>query len=372
MEDSIFSRLFRYHTTEKRTPQEDYLTELLAWMIDSLPQFGRDYVIFLCNKFKIQRNEKCAVNAETQVVVPKGRIDMLITIDSNLCFVCEHKVDSCLRENQIPDYRDCEAEIKEKYGVDKVYFVFLSKIEDKLEKEQQPDIIVRWHEIYNYFREKKNENNSFESIMVQQFLDYLTEVGMGKKESISVKGVEYYSEAKKLERLLKVIFNDLSTDGDWESSCEGINKFLTDYSIPKFFEKSGEGRIGIEFTSTWQPGLFAGVKLHNNDHSLDKPHYIPQLVVTLDCLEGERSKHQEKTWFQLIKHNEKSILESGFQLQIGAKKNQYRLLLLYKPLTEVLSQCKDDYDEQKDKIKNELINGIKWILHYYKLSCEDT
>ena len=247
----------------------------------------------------------------------------------------------------------------------------MSKIADKLEKEQKPDITIRWHEIYNYFNGKKFDNNSFEPLMVKKFLEYLTEGGMGKKESISVKGVEYYSEAKKLERLLKVIFNDLCTDGDWEGSCEGINQFLTDYS-PKFFEMSGEGRIGIEFTSTWQPGLFAGVKLHNDDHSLDKPHYIPQLVVTLDCMKGERGKYQEKPLFQLIKQNEKSTPESEFQIQIGAKKNQYRLLLLYKPLTEVLSQCKDDYDEQKDKIKKELIKGINWILNYYKLSCEDT
>ena len=374
MNESLFSRLFHYSKTDNRTPQEDYLTELLAWMIDNLAQFGQDYVTFLCSNSnsKIQQKEKCSVNAETQVVVSEGRIDMVITVDSSMCFVCEHKVDSSLAIDQITKYKHCIEEIKERYHVENVYYVFLSKIADKLEKEQKPDITIRWHEIYNYFNGKKFDNNSFETLMVKQFLEYLTEVGMGKKESISVKGVEYYSEAMKLERLLKVIFNDLSTDGDWESSCEGINQFLTDYNKPKLLEKPGEGRIGIEFTSTWQPGLFAGVKLHNNDHSLDKPHYIPQLVVTLDCYEGERSKHQEKPWFQLIMQNEKSISKSRFQIQIGAKKNQYRLLLLYKPLTEVLSQCKDDYDKQKDTIKKELIYGINWILNYYNLSCKDT
>ena len=373
MNESLFSRLFRYKQTDKMSPTENYLTEMLAWMINNLPSFGQDYVLFLNSKCKEKPtfNANCTftVSAETQYRVTKGIIDMVIETDCGYGFICEHKVDSSLRENQIKDYSECDKEINKDITFKTV---LLTKSIDQ--HEQNPDIQIIWHNVYEFFSDpiRKESYKADEKIIIEQFLKYLTEVGMGKKESISVKGVEYYSEAKKLERLLKVIFNDLSTDGDWESSCKGINQFLTDYNKPKLLEKPGEGRIGIEFTSTWQPGLFAGVKLHNNDHSLDKPHYIPQLVVTLDCYEGERSKHQEKPWFQLIMQNEKSISESEFQIQIGAKKNQYRLLLLYKPLTEVLSPCKDDYDEQKDEIKKELINGINWILNYYELSCKDT
>ncbi len=35
MNESIFSRLFRYKQTEKMSPKENYLTEMLAWMIDA-------------------------------------------------------------------------------------------------------------------------------------------------------------------------------------------------------------------------------------------------------------------------------------------------------------------------------------------------
>lgn len=74
----------------------------------------------------------------------------------------------------------------------------------------------------------------------------------------------------------------------------------------------------------------------------------------------------------MIKQNAKSSSESGFQIQIGAKNNPYRLLVLYKPLTKVLSQGEEKYETQKENIKKEIIKGINWILNYYKLSCEDT
>lgn len=376
MEGSIFSRLFHYHTTDKRTPQEDYLTELLAWMIDSLPQFGQDYVTFLCNnsKVKIQHNEKCAVNAETQVVVSKGRIDMVITVGSDLCFVCEHKVDSCLRENQIPDYRDCEAEIKEKYGVDKVYFVFLSKIEDKLEKKQKPDIIVRWHDIYKHVVKNFDNNtyNSSENKIINQFIMYLTEVGMGMKEAINLNGIAHYSAAMDVEPLLNSIFNDIYDDickNDIEKQFPGIHNFLRESKFILNTPRKESGRIGIKFSETWHPGLFSGVQLNNKDDSLQS-FDSPQLVVIIDCMPDEKKKFQKEPWYKSIEKQSKEIekqskedAETEFHIQTESK-NKWRVLILHKPLEKVLEKS-ESYEEQKKKIMDEIIAGINLILNYY-------
>ena len=356
MNESLFSRLFHYSKTDNRTPQEDYLTELLAWMIDNLTQFGQDYVTFLCNNSnsKIQQKEKCSVNAETQVVVSKGRIDMVITVDSSMCFVCEHKVDSSLGSDQITKYKDCREEIKERYHVENVYYVFLSRIADKLEKEQEPDITIRWHEIYNYFNGKKFDNNSFEPLMVKQFLEYLTEVGMGMKEAINPNGVTHYSAAINVEPLLSSVFNDIYRDfqknNNIEELCPRIHDFLRESKFLLNIPGKESGRIGIKFSETWHPGLFVGVQLNNKDNSLQS-FDSPQLVVIIDCMKGERGKYQEKPWFQLIKQNEKRISKNEFQIQTTSN-NPWRVLILHKPLTTVLSQCKDDYDEQKDKMSS--------------------
>lgn len=367
MEDTIFSRLFRYHTTEKRTPQEDYLTELLAWMIDSLPQFGQDYVTFLCNnsKVKIQHNEKCAVNAETQVVVSKGRIDMVITVGSDLCFVCEHKVDSILENNQITKYQSCEAEIIKRYDVETVHYVFLSKIEDKLEKEQQPDIIVRWHEIYNYFREKKYENNSFESIMVQQFLNYLTEVGMGIKNNIQIGSVENFCGAMKLLPTLKSIFDELSSvDWEKEKECDGIKAFAVDSKYhPHSVHDKSWGRIGISFFDFWEPNIFAGVVYDNDDHKLNNFCDQPQFVVLIDCKDPkftEQYKKQNSKWLNSITTKNEFIIENN-------PESNWRAIILKKPLKKVLENS-ESYEAQKETIKTEIRNGINCILECYKES----
>ena len=90
MNESIFSRLFRYKQTEKMSPKENYLTEMLAWMIDSLPQFGQDYVLFLNSKCKEKLNfdANCTftVSAETQFRVTKGIISIMPFVTLNCVY----------------------------------------------------------------------------------------------------------------------------------------------------------------------------------------------------------------------------------------------------------------------------------------------
>lgn len=361
MNESLFSRLFHYSKTDNRTPQEDYLTELLAWMIDNLAQFGQDYVSFLCSHSspKIQQNEKCSVNAETQVVVSKGRIDMVITVDSSMCFVCEHKVDSSLHKDQITEYKNCREEIKERYHVENVYYVFLSRIADKLEKEQKPDITIRWHEIYNYLNGKKFDNNSFEPLMVKQFLEYLTEVGMGMKNRIQIGSVENYCEVMKLDQTLKGMFCEIKNDIKWDTKCSGLADFVASYH-PEIPVKRW-GRIGIEFSNEWKPNIFAGVVLDNADHKLKEFNNQPQFVVLIDCDPEVKSEVLNKAKFKSLFANIPNC-ENDFSID-KSPKNKWRLLILQKPLKDVLKHS--EYEEQKKDITDEIIAGIDMILKYY-------
>ena len=375
MNESIFSSLFRYKQTDKMSPTENYLTDMLAWMINNLPSFGQDYVLFLNSKCKekaeLDANCPFAVSARTQVSVKDGFIDMVIITDQNLGFICEHKVDSELSEDQIKKYYDCRAEIDSSL---EFQTVLLTKA--IIQHKQNANIQIIWHNVYEFFSDpiRKESYKADEKIIIEQFLKYLTEVGMGMKEAINPNGVTHYSAAINVEPLLSGVFNDIYRDfqknNNIEVLCPRIHDFLRESKFLLNIPGKESGRIGIRFSETWHPGLFVGVQLNNKDNSLQS-FDSPQLVVIIDCMKGERGKYQEKPWFQLIKQNEKRISENGFQIQTTSN-NPWRVLILHKPLTTVLSQCKDDYDEQKDKIKNELINGINWILNYYKLSCKDT
>ena len=112
--------------------------------------------------------------------------------------------------------------------------------------------------------------------------------------------------------------------------------------------------------------------MNNKDNSLQSFDF-PQLVVIIDCMQGEKNNFQEKLWYKSIDKDKQSKeeTESGFRIQTISD-NPWRVLILHKPLTKVLSQCNEDYYKQMENIKKEIIIGINWILNYYKLSREDT
>lgn len=236
MGESIFSRLFHYRERENLSPRENYLTEMLAWMIDSLPQFGRDYIIFLCEKCNAYlitaTSQLIDVSAQTQVSVTAGFIDMVIIADKKIGFICEHKVDSSLSENQIKKYYDCRAEIDDSL-TDSFLTVLLTKNTEQHEDGTKADINLIWHDVYEYFSEKINKGmydcKAEEKIIIEQFLMYLTEEGMGMKETINANAVAYYCDAMKLETVLKSILNDICTDKSLDNKCLGIGGFLKDY-----------------------------------------------------------------------------------------------------------------------------------------------
>ena len=354
MNESIFSRLFRYKQTEKMSPKENYLTEMLAWIIDSLPQFGQDYVLFLNSKCKEKLNfdANCTftVSAETQFRVTKGIIDMVIETDCGYGFICEHKVDSPLRENQIKDYSECDKEINKDLTFQTV---LLTKSEDQ--HEQNPDIQIIWHDVYEFFSDpiRKESYNADEKIIIEQFLKYLTEVGMGMKSSIQIGSVENYCEAMKLDQTLKGIFCEILDDTSWETKCNGLTDFVASYNPGVPVKRWG--RIGIEFSNEWKPSIFAGVVLDNSDHKLQGFNNQPQLVVLIDC-DPEVKNEFQSLFTQIPNH------EEGFSIDTSPK-NKWRLLILQKPLKEVLKHV--EYEEQKKDISDEIISGINLILKYF-------
>lgn len=378
MSESLFSRLFHYRESEKLSPRENYLTEMLAWMIGNLKQFGHDYVEFLMtkceNKTNFDSSKSYSVCVRTQVNVKyeekdhfKNRfIDMVINTTGDMGFICEHKVDSEVRENQIQEYASCQEQLNGSPN-HKFKTVLLTKSTEQ--HTEKADISITWYDVYKYFSEKFNKGEynckPEEKIIIDQFLMYLTEVGMGKRETINANAVEYYCDAMKLETVLKSIFNDICTDVKWEEKFPRIKDFLTDFDpfvSKETYSRNEIRRLGIEFTRNWNPGLFAGVQMNNDDDSLQS-FDSPQLVVIIDCMKGKKSEHQNTKWFTSVKDKQsKEEIETGLHIQTDSE-NPWRVLILHKPLTEVLKGTR--YEEQKKDIKDEIVSGINLILKYY-------
>ncbi len=225
----------------------------------------------------------------------------------------------------------------------------------KDQHEQNPDIQIIWHDVYEFFSDpiRKESYNADEKIIIEQFLKYLTEVGMGMKSSIQIGSVENYCEAMKLDQTLKGIFCEILDDTSWETKCNGLTDFVASYNPGVPVKRWG--RIGIEFSDEWKPSIFAGVVLDNSDHKLQGFNNQPQLVVLIDC-DPEVKNEFQSLFTQIPNH------EEGFSIDTSPK-NKWRLLILQKPLKEVLKHV--EYEEQKKDISDEIILGINLILKYF-------
>lgn len=362
MSESLFSRLFHYRESEKLSPRENYLTEMLAWMIDSLPQFGREYVNYLCGKCEpnqiAETDNLFEVSAQTKVSVTNVFMDMVIKTDRNIGFICEHKVDSQLSENQIQKYLDCHNEIDDSLNVIFKTVLLTKSTEQHKEK---ADISITWYDVYEYFSGRFNNGkyDTLEKKIIEQFLMYLTEVGMGKKNNIQIGSVENYCEVMKLDQTLKSIFCDILNDTLWETECSGINDFVVSYNPGVPLKRWG--RIGIEFSDEWKPSVFAGIVLDNTDHKLKEFNDQPQFVVLIDCDPEIKSELLNNVKFKSLFSNIPNY-ENGFSID-KFPKNKWRLLILQKPLKDILKH--NEYEEQKKDIKDEIVSGINLILKYY-------
>ncbi len=363
LNESIFSAISSYIPHPGINPMENYLTELLAWMINNTDSFGCDYVRYLLEKGGL--SEDClkdlnSVEAETQVHISSGFIDMLIKTNISISFICEHKVDSELSDNQIKKYMDNSGELES----GKHYSVLLTK--SKNQWSQPANIEITWSDIDNLLKEL-TENEYYQGtdlFVINQFSNFLQEKGLGMANIINTDELKYYLSAKRIEKSLSNIFSELARE-KWDE-ISGLKSFPTTRDDFKpAFNKLKWGRIGISFFNKWEPGLFAGVILDGEDHCLQPKDESngPDFVIILDIQKNNSDvyrKAKDSTWLNDLRIKLKKSC-FPFSDYIENPKNNWRLLIIRKPLFEIINSC-NTVEDQKDKIRDAIKAGIKLIV----------
>ena len=142
--ESVFSALSRYCPQQATNPKENYLTELLAWIINNVEPFGDKLIEFLIKEGKLKTSavhednieSEQHIEAVTQQHVTNGYIDMLIYDNIHkIAFICEHKIASELSENQIKKYMDNSNELDTRFTY---YSVLVTK--SKSQHKENADI----------------------------------------------------------------------------------------------------------------------------------------------------------------------------------------------------------------------------------------
>ncbi len=371
MSESVFTKLFRYRGREKNSPEENYLTELVSWLINNVEPFATDYFTFLLEKANVTVSLDSEIKSITQLHVPSGFIDMIIYSDK-VGFICEHKVNSELSKDQIEKYSNEQSKvfIRETIGLDiDLHTVLLTKSSDQHKQEATVKII--WKDIFKEFDTAVKTYDDSDRILVEQFLLYLTEVGMGNSAPFNPVLIKNYIAALKFPEHLLSLFNDIKCDMNdekWKQNCPGITDIITykNNNGSNFEVKASEDwkRVGINFAKQWDPlNLFAGVLYDNSDHKLDgfsEKDFEPQLVVFVECNKIEDYENYSKLFDSHQMENFKTEYRKG-----SATKNRFRVFILHMPLYDLIKD-EANYEKQKEIIQNKIIEGINIALACWK------
>lgn len=362
MSESIFTKLKSYTPTVGRDSKEDYLTELFSYMLNNVEGLKEAYVYFLHSHLtaydKEMDNKVEEITIETQVSVRNGRIDLLIKNGSE-GFICEHKVYSGLSEGQIVKYLDG---INEYDSTKKYHTVLITA--SVMQHTQKVDVALTWADIYEFI-DSFNENSNLEVIddfLITQLLSYLKEQGLGKYESISYDEIISNYRAIDLKERLQEIFASL-VNFDWSSTVPQLNEFRE--NLKPSINKFRWGRVGIDFFEEWKPGIFAGVLLDPRDHKIEPTDRDlgPDFIIIV-----EASLHKKDSEFLNVRDNmlrSQELIDLKERLNVNSEdfqaivepKNKCRVLVLKKPLLNILKE-KYKREDQEKALKDEIVKGI--------------
>lgn len=176
---NIFSRLYNLKKNSDKNPEEDFLTEVFAYLLDTNHEL---LISFLIHFNVLTSEEKVFVDSvEPQKYFDKleghdqsSRVDLVIHLRSHIVFI-ENKVNSQQGNNQLKRY----AEILDvKFDIPKT-LIFITKNFEQISHEHITSgcnskklmkiIEIRWHEIHNFLL--KNATDIDVAVQLIQFLE---------------------------------------------------------------------------------------------------------------------------------------------------------------------------------------------------------
>jgi hypothetical protein len=387
---SLFGFINRALSSDVRKQKEDYLTQILAWILKQSPNFARQFCTFIVSKkqkstidlmekrpkdfleiFDQAESYNLEIHTQKSVSSGSGFIDMVIIKDED-GLIFEHKINSELSEQQIQRYYKSKKEL----GSGTFYTVLITRWKrqheyDALHKLPVADVNLTWMEIAKFVDDQINcitQVNSFsEKFLLEQLAKYLSEERLGMELPIQKENVLNFTGT--IEILSKIDgMLDLIHKNSWKKDCPNLF-LLKDGVKPELilYDELKWGRKGISFCkSDWNPNIFAGIILDPTDHRL-KPINInrgPDVVLLVDLYYGNKEKY-----YKFLKHNDFQLLIKELQITAGNEKfnfkldvevNEWRVIVLRASLLDLV-EGKEFLQDQADAVYTWMCEGINLL-----------
>lgn len=369
--DSLFSFIKSYIPSLTRDPQEDYLTQLFAWMLAHIPELGTRYCHFLMKKvqepaFTIIGDEEIGI--QTQVVVEEGRVDLLLSVGKHR-FVCEHKVSSNLGFQQIERYANS-------FASHDGYFHTVLVTTTKLQHTQNADIQLVWADVSDFLIREREQYANENGFLIEQLIQYLQQQGLARMEPLSMENILGFFPGLDLPTKLENLMPHLQNK-DWMQQCPGIEA-LNPGKYQPLFKKLRWGRIGVELiTEKMSPSLFVGVMIdYKQIPSLDivDRQLGPDVVIMLEydyypvpkdeyqngICQQRKSLFAHQDYQTLCTQLQSTAPSTGFHFSKELPKSQWRIFVLQQPLATVLRGAQNE-NEQCDRLFATMCQGINLL-----------
>ncbi len=407
---SLFSYLVSYVPTEKREAKEDYLTQAFAWLLKEYKQFASFYIDFLEKRIYSELDgigNVESVEIKTQKILNDGqsRLDLLICSimsDKKVYYICEHKVDSELSDNQIGRYMSLVSEIDSDPSAE-FHSVLITK--SIKQHTQTADVRIVWGDIkelidnFLALESERGENTAYSFILTQLSM-YLAQRGLEHVKPIKADDLKNhdfdlsrFEKDSDVEKTLNYFVYRLIDDlGNLNAQAILDNEFpnLKSLSEAEFnlqIPKPAWGRKGINlfgnewdpnrdyndvdlFKGKWKVGLFVGVLFSTTDHKIEplKREKGFDVVVILDGKGKDDNKWiYNPTFYKMTERLKKK--HDGFNfIPFEELKNQYRLAVLRTNFMDILTQNGEyqyDIDIQYGLLKETIYKGINLMADAY-------
>lgn len=219
----MFNELLKlYKRHSQKTPLEDFTTELVYGVIDSVDEIKND---FIENFLGLEKGNYFIKTQVTYNLEDDHNciVDVVIEGEGTLCFI-ENKVNSQEGYRQLDRYIKV-LDFKKAEGL-KTKMVYCTKYSEEKGKEGHDFLQIRWYQIADFLKTYKKEK------LVENLINYLKKNKMAQDLAINV---NHFAAMESMQETLNVITGHLERVEDlYLKTFKGqSNSFKRDWDVKK-------------------------------------------------------------------------------------------------------------------------------------------
>ena len=357
---------------------EDFITEVLCWLLDST-DFGDRFLAKLteiddATVPEVGAGCRWATQERYELDGTVKRPDMVCeSADRNTALIFEHKVGADLHDRQLENYRRIG---EREYGSSGLILITARKSQG----DDEADCHLLWREVHGWLSEwlctAADDAGAF---VARSFLALLEERGLGPMEEITVEQLRAIPAALAGEQRIKLLVNRVAEHPVWQDLVAGVPDETAGTVQDKRERDSRWGRLGLYLlggrsTATWSPGVFVGVLQDNSDHGPpsvnDQQGSGPVACLIVDVAKSWHGRYETSEAYSRLADALRRHWPGGAadDWQVYEyKRNRWHPLTVYKPLEAVFRAARTG-DGQVDRFVEEVGGVAKAVLDLEEFS----